>query len=103
MYFALILFSVIISNRCYTNAYAVFFLVLTDFYPPVEQIVEQCGKFSLLDRLLKHLFARKHKVCLPIIFGFVFVCYWVANILNLYSGSYLLSVDKDFGYYGLLF
>ncbi|KAM0975466.1 hypothetical protein ACFX2C_018492 [Malus domestica] len=32
------------------------------YYPPVEQIVEQCGKFSLLDRLLKHLFARKHKV-----------------------------------------
>ncbi|KAL6273929.1 hypothetical protein ACE6H2_024621 [Prunus campanulata] len=32
------------------------------FYPPVEQMVEQCGKFSLLDRLLKRLFARKHKV-----------------------------------------
>ncbi|RXI07337.1 hypothetical protein DVH24_026473 [Malus domestica] len=32
------------------------------FYPPVEQIVEQCGKFSLLDRLLKYLLARKHKV-----------------------------------------
>uniref|UniRef100_A0A5B6Z3R0 Putative ATP-dependent DNA helicase DDM1 n=1 Tax=Davidia involucrata TaxID=16924 RepID=A0A5B6Z3R0_DAVIN len=32
------------------------------FYPPVEQIVEQCGKFRLLDRLLAKLFARKHKV-----------------------------------------
>ncbi|GAB4848861.1 ATP-dependent DNA helicase ddm1 [Ancistrocladus abbreviatus] len=32
------------------------------FYPPVEQIVEQCGKFRLLDRLLTQLFARKHKV-----------------------------------------
>ncbi|XP_059640968.1 ATP-dependent DNA helicase DDM1-like [Cornus florida] len=32
------------------------------FYPPVEQIVEQCGKFRLLDRLLKKLFARNHKV-----------------------------------------
>ncbi|KAK6128441.1 hypothetical protein DH2020_012556 [Rehmannia glutinosa] len=32
------------------------------FYPPVEQIVEQCGKFQLLDRLLAKLFARKHKV-----------------------------------------
>ncbi|KAJ0097571.1 hypothetical protein Patl1_28915 [Pistacia atlantica] len=32
------------------------------FYPPVEQIVEQCGKFRLLDRLLAQLFARKHKV-----------------------------------------
>ncbi|XP_060970551.1 ATP-dependent DNA helicase DDM1 [Cannabis sativa] len=31
-------------------------------YPPVEQIVEQCGKFRLLDRLLVKLFARKHKV-----------------------------------------
>ncbi|KAL7131882.1 hypothetical protein ABFS83_12G034800 [Erythranthe nasuta] len=32
------------------------------FYPPVDQIVEQCGKFQLLDRLLTKLFARKHKV-----------------------------------------
>lgn len=31
-------------------------------YPPVEQIVEQCGKFRLLDRLLGRLFVRKHKV-----------------------------------------
>ncbi|KAJ4962204.1 hypothetical protein NE237_022143 [Protea cynaroides] len=31
-------------------------------YPPVEQLVEQCGKFCLLDRLLSQLFARKHKV-----------------------------------------
>ncbi|XP_039158136.1 ATP-dependent DNA helicase DDM1 [Eucalyptus grandis] len=32
------------------------------FYPPVEQIVEQCGKFRLLDKLLGKLFERKHKV-----------------------------------------
>lgn len=32
------------------------------FYPPVEQIVGQCGKFQLLERLLQKLFARKHKV-----------------------------------------
>ncbi|CAA0822877.1 ATP-dependent DNA helicase DDM1 [Striga hermonthica] len=32
------------------------------FYPPVEQIVGQCGKFQLLDKLLSKLFARKHKV-----------------------------------------
>ncbi|KAJ4843830.1 ATP-dependent DNA helicase ddm1 [Turnera subulata] len=32
------------------------------FYPPVEQIVEQCGKFRLLERLLIKLFERKHKV-----------------------------------------
>ncbi|KAK9678261.1 hypothetical protein RND81_11G199700 [Saponaria officinalis] len=31
-------------------------------YPPVEEIVEQCGKFQLLDRLLTKLFARNHKV-----------------------------------------
>ncbi|KAG9440969.1 hypothetical protein H6P81_021134 [Aristolochia fimbriata] len=31
-------------------------------YPPIEQLVEQCGKFCLLDRLLTHLLARKHKV-----------------------------------------
>ncbi|CAI0420018.1 unnamed protein product [Linum tenue] len=31
-------------------------------YPPVEQIVEQCGKFKLLERLLKRLFELKHKV-----------------------------------------
>ncbi|PWA81798.1 hypothetical protein CTI12_AA184810 [Artemisia annua] len=32
------------------------------FYPPVEQIVGQCGKFQLLERLLQKLFSRKHKV-----------------------------------------
>ncbi|GKU99146.1 hypothetical protein SLEP1_g12034 [Rubroshorea leprosula] len=31
-------------------------------YPPVEQIIEQCGKFCLLDKLLARLFDRKHKV-----------------------------------------
>lgn len=35
---------------------------LADTYPPVEQIVEQCGKFQLLERLLDKLLARKHKV-----------------------------------------
>ncbi|XP_059293224.1 ATP-dependent DNA helicase DDM1-like [Lycium ferocissimum] len=34
----------------------------SNFYPPLEQIVEQCGKFRLLHRLLLKLFARKHKV-----------------------------------------
>ncbi|KAJ1419033.1 SNF2-related, N-terminal domain [Sesbania bispinosa] len=32
------------------------------FYPPVNDIIEQCGKFQLLDRLLERLFARNHKV-----------------------------------------
>ncbi|KAK7309289.1 hypothetical protein RJT34_05880 [Clitoria ternatea] len=32
------------------------------FYPPVNEIVEQCGKFHLLERLLRCLFERKHKV-----------------------------------------
>lgn len=31
-------------------------------YPPINEIVEQCGKFHLLERLLERLFARKHKV-----------------------------------------
>ncbi|RYQ86029.1 hypothetical protein Ahy_B10g105682 isoform B [Arachis hypogaea] len=31
-------------------------------YPPVNEIVEQCENFRLLERLLKRLFARKHKV-----------------------------------------
>lgn len=39
------------------------FLFLADLYPPVEEIVEQCGKFHLLERLLVRLFAKKHKVC----------------------------------------
>lgn len=32
------------------------------FYPPVNEIIEKCGKFQLLDRLLERLFARNHKV-----------------------------------------
>uniref|UniRef100_A0A0E0QS05 Uncharacterized protein n=1 Tax=Oryza rufipogon TaxID=4529 RepID=A0A0E0QS05_ORYRU len=31
-------------------------------YPPVEKLLEQCGKFQLLNRLLSLLLARKHKV-----------------------------------------
>ncbi|XP_058069040.1 ATP-dependent DNA helicase DDM1 [Magnolia sinica] len=31
-------------------------------YPPIEQLVEQCGKFRLLDRLISLLLERKHKV-----------------------------------------
>ncbi|KAL3525397.1 hypothetical protein ACH5RR_013769 [Cinchona calisaya] len=31
-------------------------------FPPVDQIVEQCGKFRLLDRLVGKLFARQHKI-----------------------------------------
>ncbi|XP_014519297.1 ATP-dependent DNA helicase DDM1 [Vigna radiata var. radiata] len=34
----------------------------TNLYPPVNEIVEQCGKFHLLDRLVQRLFARNHKV-----------------------------------------
>ncbi|CAI8584559.1 unnamed protein product [Vicia faba] len=32
------------------------------FYPPLNEIIEQCGKFQLLNRLLERLFARNHKV-----------------------------------------
>ncbi|KAK7406686.1 hypothetical protein VNO78_08316 [Psophocarpus tetragonolobus] len=31
-------------------------------YPPLNEIVENCGKFHLLDRLLERLLARNHKV-----------------------------------------
>ncbi|XP_068656089.1 ATP-dependent DNA helicase DDM1-like isoform X2 [Aristolochia californica] len=31
-------------------------------YPPIQELVEQCGKFQLLDRLLAQLLARKHKI-----------------------------------------
>ncbi|CAM0875081.1 unnamed protein product [Alopecurus aequalis] len=31
-------------------------------YPPVDKLLEQCGKFQLLDRLLNVLLKRKHKV-----------------------------------------
>lgn len=31
-------------------------------YPPVQTMLEQCGKLKLLDRLLKHLRDRGHKV-----------------------------------------
>ncbi|EER97913.1 hypothetical protein BDA96_02G022300 [Sorghum bicolor] len=31
-------------------------------YPPVEKILEQCGKFQLFDRLLNYLIEQKHKV-----------------------------------------
>ncbi|KAG2546267.1 hypothetical protein PVAP13_9KG027157 [Panicum virgatum] len=34
----------------------------TSLYPPVDKLLEQCGKFQLLDRLLTKLLARKHKV-----------------------------------------
>ncbi|KAH7316187.1 hypothetical protein KP509_21G081900 [Ceratopteris richardii] len=37
--------------------------VETDIYwPPIEKLVEQCGKLKLLDRLLVHLRERGHKV-----------------------------------------
>ncbi|PWZ40600.1 hypothetical protein Zm00014a_011700 [Zea mays] len=34
----------------------------TGLYPPVEKLLEQCGKFQLFDRLLNFLMAQKHKV-----------------------------------------
>ncbi|KAI3969843.1 hypothetical protein MKX01_038311 [Papaver californicum] len=35
---------------------------VTNLYPPIQKLVEQCGKFRLLGRLLEKLLARKHKV-----------------------------------------
>ncbi|QHN81533.1 ATP-dependent DNA helicase [Arachis hypogaea] len=37
-------------------------MVHVRLYPPINEIVEQCEKFRLLERLLERLFARKHKV-----------------------------------------
>uniref|UniRef100_A0A0A9CER9 Cha101 n=1 Tax=Arundo donax TaxID=35708 RepID=A0A0A9CER9_ARUDO len=34
----------------------------TGLYPPVDKLLEQCGKFQLFDRLLNSLLAQKHKV-----------------------------------------
>ncbi|KAI4967368.1 hypothetical protein ZWY2020_028337, partial [Hordeum vulgare] len=34
----------------------------TSLYPPTDKLLEQCGKFQLLDRLLESLLKRKHKV-----------------------------------------
>ncbi|TVU45339.1 hypothetical protein EJB05_04824 [Eragrostis curvula] len=34
----------------------------TSLYPPVDKLLEQCGKFQLLDRLLNSLLSRRHKV-----------------------------------------
>lgn len=58
----------------------------TDFYPPVEKIVEQCGKFRLLDRLLERLLARKHKVWLWLFsshffFHFLFNCLLIFHLI----------------------
>lgn len=37
------------------------------FYPPINELQEQCGKFQLLDRLLSLLLEEKHKVLLLIL------------------------------------
>ncbi|XP_037478482.1 ATP-dependent DNA helicase DDM1-like isoform X1 [Triticum dicoccoides] len=34
----------------------------TSLYPPTDKLLEQCGKFQLLDRLLESLLKQKHKV-----------------------------------------
>ncbi|XP_020247476.1 ATP-dependent DNA helicase DDM1 isoform X1 [Asparagus officinalis] len=58
------------------------------FYPPTEQLVEQCGKFQLLDRLLTLLLAQKHKV---LIFS-----QWtkVLDIIEYYFGQKGLEVCR---------
>ncbi len=38
-------------------------------YPPAEQLIAECGKMALLDRLLTQLHTRGHKV-LPSPFSF---------------------------------
>lgn len=51
----------IVFNRWFSiiNWLSLFWAV---FFPPVEQIVAQCGKFQLLDKLVGKLLAQKHKV-----------------------------------------
>lgn len=71
-----------------------YFILLADHYPPIEQIVGQCGKFCLLERLLSELFARKHKVCASL----CFLCAHLAEtslliLLVFCTGSDILSVD----------
>ncbi|KAK7252908.1 hypothetical protein RIF29_37176 [Crotalaria pallida] len=60
----------------------------TYLYPPINEIVEQCGKFQLLDRLLEQLLARKHKV---LIFS-----QWtkVLDIMDYYFGEKGLEVCR---------
>ncbi|CAD6206448.1 unnamed protein product [Miscanthus lutarioriparius] len=60
----------------------------TSLYPPVNKLLEQCGKFQLLDRLLTSLLALKHKV---LIFS-----QWtkVLDILEYYLGSKGLGVCR---------
>jgi ATP-dependent DNA helicase len=38
------------------------FILFPGLYPPVDKLLEQCGKFQLLDRLLDVLLKRNHKV-----------------------------------------
>lgn len=69
-------------NYCPTLLVLSHFLLIFSavFYPPVEQIVEQCGKFQLLDRLLTKLFALKHKVSFTIFQSLcILICYWSAH------------------------
>lgn len=53
---------ILILYRLARISFDLTYLILSDLYPPVEVMVEQCGKFQLLERLLLRLFARKHKV-----------------------------------------
>ena len=48
---------------CFMILNQLYFVFFIGFYPPVNEIVEQCGKFCLLERLLERLFAKNHKVC----------------------------------------
>ncbi|XP_042402829.1 ATP-dependent DNA helicase DDM1-like [Zingiber officinale] len=62
------------------------------FYPPVEKLLEQCGKFQLFDRLLALLLAQKHKV---LIFS-----QWtkVLDIIEYYLGEKGLEVCRIDGH-----
>ena len=47
-------------------------------YPPAEEMIEQCGKMALLDRLLKALRKKGHKVLIFSQVGHVWQ-YWYSH------------------------
>jgi ATP-dependent DNA helicase len=59
----------------YSYLYCYLFLLFAGLYPAVDKLLEQCGKFQLLDRLLDALLKRKQKVDVLFLF----------HSLNMYS------------------
>jgi hypothetical protein len=61
----------------HTNLY---FAFLICFYHPMNEIIEHCGEFYLLDWLLEQLFAKNHKVCFTVLcFCFLLPFLWLSS------------------------